>query len=668
MPQPDCKPLPPDPEPLDPAKQPPVDRYCDLVLTGGVTDGVVYPWAIMELAREYRFKNIGGTSVGAMAAALTAAAEYGRRRGSLLGFNEVLLKLPRKLGKSVKDDGPTRIFSLFQPAQPTKRLFRLFVGFFASGGFSFEASAKAQAGEPPKVFGKTRAIFRHLGWLVRVYWEEALLGGLLGLLIALALLGWNAMWSASALLALPLMLLLGMVFIGFSLYRELVHAIVANDFGICTGNRGADAREPSLVEWLHEGIQAAAGKPLDQPLTFRDLWRAPGGPAAPPLPPGNRKADRSIDLRMITTNLTHGRPYEFPLDEDATRLFFKASELRRFFPSEVVDYLEKHSAAYQRGADHFAPPSTAEGELLELPRDRLPIVVAARLSLSFPILFSAVPLWAIDYEPEAGKRELRRCRFSDGGICSNFPIHMFDAAIPEWPTFGISLGPRSVFRKDPVSVTDHHFEGGEDSWFRFDDETSLESGGAVSSLSRLLGFLGSIFYSAKDWNDKIAMRMPGVRDRIVYVALDSYGGLDLTLSNRALLELAAEYGQPAGKALITKFVDRARNRSSRKWDEHRWVRFNTFLAGLRERVELLADAAELRRYGRPISQQIHAARKTAPLDGQDPAAVPLTREQARDLKRLLAALKDLEAKFTRSALPQPYKPRPRPSLHIRAPL
>ena len=33
-----------DPEPLDAAKQPPIDRYCDLVLTGGVTDGVIYPW------------------------------------------------------------------------------------------------------------------------------------------------------------------------------------------------------------------------------------------------------------------------------------------------------------------------------------------------------------------------------------------------------------------------------------------------------------------------------------------------------------------------------------------------------------------------------------------------------------------------------------------------
>jgi len=57
----------------------PEDRYCDLVMKGGITSGVVYPPAIVKLAHRYRFKNIGGTSAGAIAAALTAAAEFRRR-------------------------------------------------------------------------------------------------------------------------------------------------------------------------------------------------------------------------------------------------------------------------------------------------------------------------------------------------------------------------------------------------------------------------------------------------------------------------------------------------------------------------------------------------------------------------------------------------------------
>src|SRR5438552_338018 len=196
------------PAPLDEAAEPPIDRYCDLVMTGGVTDGVVYPWAIVELARRYRFKNIGGTSVGAMAAALTAAAEYGRRCGSLFGFNEVLLKLPRKLGEDIDGKGTTRIFSLFQPTTSTRRLFDLFVSLFGSGGFSLEEAATCyttQDGKAPnrsglrRILARLLTIVRHLLVLFRLYWREALLGGFLGLVAFLLAVG----LGLDALLALP---------------------------------------------------------------------------------------------------------------------------------------------------------------------------------------------------------------------------------------------------------------------------------------------------------------------------------------------------------------------------------------------------------------------------------------------------------------------------------
>ena len=49
-------------------------RTCDIVMKGGITSGVVYPHAICELARTYRFVDVGGTSAGAIAAAAAAAA------------------------------------------------------------------------------------------------------------------------------------------------------------------------------------------------------------------------------------------------------------------------------------------------------------------------------------------------------------------------------------------------------------------------------------------------------------------------------------------------------------------------------------------------------------------------------------------------------------------
>jgi hypothetical protein len=45
-------------------------RYCDIVMKGGITSGVVYPLAALELAKDHRFRNIGGTSAGAIAGLL----------------------------------------------------------------------------------------------------------------------------------------------------------------------------------------------------------------------------------------------------------------------------------------------------------------------------------------------------------------------------------------------------------------------------------------------------------------------------------------------------------------------------------------------------------------------------------------------------------------------
>ena len=42
-------------------------RECDIVMKGGVTSGIVYPPALLELQETYRFNSIGGTSAGAVA-------------------------------------------------------------------------------------------------------------------------------------------------------------------------------------------------------------------------------------------------------------------------------------------------------------------------------------------------------------------------------------------------------------------------------------------------------------------------------------------------------------------------------------------------------------------------------------------------------------------------
>lgn len=94
--------------------EPPQDRFCDLVMKGGITSGVVYPKAIALLARHYRFKSIGGTSAGAIAAAITATAEFRRRNiGTRDGF-EALTKLPEELMEKRPERKRSRLLSLFQ--------------------------------------------------------------------------------------------------------------------------------------------------------------------------------------------------------------------------------------------------------------------------------------------------------------------------------------------------------------------------------------------------------------------------------------------------------------------------------------------------------------------------------------------------------------------------
>jgi len=92
----------------------PTDQ-CDLIMEGGITSGVVYPAALVQLAQRYAFRSIGGNSAGATAAAVAAAAEYGRAHGA---FTE-LERLPELLAKN--------LLSLFQPTPKLRGVFKAFL-------------------------------------------------------------------------------------------------------------------------------------------------------------------------------------------------------------------------------------------------------------------------------------------------------------------------------------------------------------------------------------------------------------------------------------------------------------------------------------------------------------------------------------------------------------
>jgi hypothetical protein len=92
-------------------------QSCDFLMKGGVTSGIVYPMAICRLAKDFRFRNIGGTSAGALAAALAAAAEYSRQIGKSANGFQMLADIPQFLGTG------KNLVNLFQPRSSTAPLF-----------------------------------------------------------------------------------------------------------------------------------------------------------------------------------------------------------------------------------------------------------------------------------------------------------------------------------------------------------------------------------------------------------------------------------------------------------------------------------------------------------------------------------------------------------------
>ena len=661
----------PKPPPLLQDSAPP-DRFCDVVLTGGVTSGIVYPLALLELARHYRFKNIGGTSAGAMAAALAAAAELGRRHGSLQGF-ELLRRLPDALAADV--GGITRLQSLFQPAPGTARLLALFLRVLAV------VAPPAAAPRRHKLAGSLAAVMRC--YAVPALWGLAwALAAVAVLMFSGAAPGWLGGVLGAALGAL--------VGAAAGLWRDITGPLVANGFGVCLGH--AAGSQPALMDWLHAGIQAAAGRPLQgRSVTFADLWAAPGGPD-----PGQR----SIDLRVISSNLTLGRPIQWPLDaaDPANRLYFDPEELARYLPGTVLAQLVADSCPVNPALDNVdagaqaeqgerPEDSAARARLRRLPEGELPLLLAARLSLSFPILLSAVPLWALDEEAPRGQRLLRRCWFSDGGLCANFPIHLFDAALPRWPTFGISLGRRSSRwsqARDAVWLPPHHSQGRADAWQRFDD--------AAAGSDRLGGFLGSLLRTAKDWHDHTQMRLPGVRDRVVRIGFEAgEGELNLGMSARQMQRIARLYGRRAGRMLVRRFVppapgsvaagsgyQAAGTADGRElkavpapgagWPEHRWVRFNLFTSTLRQRLAGLGRASRAVPGSPALGQQLGQAFLDRPLAGHDATGRALSAAQADALDQLLQALAAAEAAFALADVPQPFQATPAPVLAVRPPV
>jgi hypothetical protein len=606
---------------------------CDIVMKGGITSGVVYPSAVCELAQTYKFKNVGGTSAGAIAAAATAAAEYGRATSSG-GFTQ-LEELPTWLSTG------TNLSDLFQAGPLTTRLYSLALAFLGSMSPFLKA-------------------IRGIGTALIAFWPATAFAIVLDALIW-RYLGLGAPGNpAQETCVWIVMALVIAVAIAWTIWHDVEYGLTENGFGLCNGmDRGAGKPRP-LTDWLTGELDKIAG--IDgtaAPLTFGDLWSPPGSGHArwvtapvesipfadlPPLEQVMKKdplsLDPAINLRMVTSCLTLGAPHALPFSE---RIFFFDPKLTsKYFPRRVLQWM----------CDHGAQPRTQrealEFELLKPllplpPPEYFPVVVATRLSLSFPILLSAVPFFAVDWGRKRdnelagdaldafvvkhqadGLVDLQRmskidrraagltlfpetCWFSDGGISSNFPITFFDAPIPRWPTFAIDLdtfsidtGNESSDESKNVWMPKSNLGGLLPVWNRFSDSDRRV---------RLVGFLGAILDTMQNWVDNAQMRTPGYRDRVAHVLLSAdEGGLNLTMPKAVVRKLIVR-GVEAAKLMVYHFANPDTHVKT-TWLNHRWARFRSFLAMIEPMTKDFAGAFDS---GDPSYRELSNCSCTTPL-------------------------------------------------------
>jgi len=508
-------------------------KECDLIMKGGITSGVVYPRAVLELHQNYDFRSIGGASAGAIAAAATAAAQFGGDPGF-----ERLARLDEELAR------PGVLRGLFQPSISTRPLLDFFL-------LALEAVHDKESSR----FGKALSV---LVSLLRCGLAGALSAAALGLIIAVAaaLAVGGRLWSAPILVAV-VALLAAIAGAAAQLLWIALREVTKSGLGMCSGMPEPEyVGQKALTPWLFEQMNLLANRTAgDAPVTFGDL------------------DDAGIELKLMTTNLSDRAPYTVPFTTH--RFLFSEGEFRDLFPSEAVDFLiaQAHQSARTR-----PPPG-----FYYLPDWRLlPIALGARLSLSFPVLIRPIPLYTVKVsafhgpEPvQLAAEDLLLNHFSDGGICSNFPIHFFDELVPSRPTFGITLGEMPAAE---TSNTARPLEGmGRADVAANTPDVYLPRANEVSPLGwkpvrTVAGLLGAMFDTAMSYRDVLQSHMPGFRERIVEVRLTAdEGGLNLDMNTQRIAALAKK-GTMAGQLLLSQF----------DMDVHRWVRLQALMPPLAE--------------------------------------------------------------------------------------
>jgi len=259
--------------------------------------------------------------------------------------------------------------------------------------------------------------------------------------------------------------------------------------------------------------------------------------------------------------------------------------------------------------------------------------------------------------------------FSDGGICSNFPIHFFDAWLPTRPTFGINLIPmpqeafteekneikpqyQSLLDVDVISKADH------DAVFdavisktvhvpRADQPIAPE----WREVKGLKAFAQAIFSAAQNYRDTTQAMLPSYRERIVQVRFDPHeGGLNLAMTPETIKAIQQK-GEKAAEKLSQYF----------RFPHHQWVRFQVLVALMEKQLKQMEDALRKINYEQLMQEQI-ALQTHEDLNERFP--YPRPEDWCNEAIKRVEALRDLVQQWDRQKYLIEDSPRPEPVLRV----
>jgi hypothetical protein len=432
---------------------------------------------------------------------------------------------------------------------------------------------------------------------------------------------------------------------------------------------------------------------------------------------------------MIASDISRNRTVQLPFIETPSPLYVETAMLRRYFPPSVAEWMIERCGDYEERV-------AKQPDVVRLPKPQnLPVVFAARLSLSFPVLLSAVPLMTPDFarKNKDGTIPLRRVWFSDGGLTSNFPIHFFDSPIPSRPTFCLNLvdfdaecpkaqsagteseapddqppaaaaaddkakpiaQPRAVERtaamRPDLPPDDGDPHPGDPVW----GFISMAKGNRLAPIpftafdapeAGVVSFLTTLLNTARFWSDYQMLVAPGVRDRVIHIALrEDEGGLNLDMDEKVIADLDLR-GRAAGLLISARFDPHCETDpetaepNTKVFANHRWVRYRNFMAAFedlsrrfaiarrksdtaaKERKESLLDAMIAGQARETLGYPAPAAARDfyqTTTDELDQLALRMAAARRADLNSTFDQPRDPGVSFPRSAAA------PRPKMRIR---